>query len=159
MVSIKWCLKQKNGLEVVEPNNIMADSYLKMAEESLNVLPNMIISKIWTVTAAYYIFYYSLYAVMLRLGIKCEIHTCSLEFMKQYLESCYDKKDNEMINKAFSARIDLQYYADRVVDSKIIDEGKVYCKKFFIKINDVLAAMTEDKISEIRERVKKELEQ
>jgi len=101
MVSIKWCLKQKNGLEVIEPNSIIADSYLKMAEESLNVLPNMIISKIWTVTATYYIFYYSLYAVMLRLGIKCEIHACSLEFMKRYLESYFDKKDNEMTIKRF----------------------------------------------------------
>ena len=74
---------------------------------------------------------------MLRLGIKCEIHACSLEFMKRYLESYFDKKDNEMINKAFSARIDLQYYADRIVDNKIIDEGKAYCKKFFIKTVDL----------------------
>lgn len=38
MVSIKWCLKQKNGLEIIKPNSNMSDSYIKMAEESINVL-------------------------------------------------------------------------------------------------------------------------
>jgi hypothetical protein len=38
MVSIEWCLKQRNGLEIIKPNKNMSESYLKMAEESINVL-------------------------------------------------------------------------------------------------------------------------
>lgn len=108
MVSIKWCLKQKDGLEFIEPNDNMSKSYISMAEESINAIRGVEGSKIWTATMTYYIFYYSLYSLMLRIGIKCEIHSCSLEFMKNYLASFYDKKDIEMIENAFSARIDLQ---------------------------------------------------
>ncbi len=132
MASVRWCLRQKNGLELIGPNATMADSYIKMAEEPLDVLKGVETSKIWTATATYYIFYYSLYSLMLRAGIKCEIHSCSLAFMKEHLAVFYSKKDAEMIEKAFSARIDLQYYSDRPVSSEIIDETKKYCKTFFI---------------------------
>lgn len=156
MVSIRWCLRSDKGLRLMEPSSAMSDSYLKMAEESIAVLQGIEKSRIWTATATYYIFYYSLYSLMLRMGVKCEIHSCSLEFMKRHLAGIYDGTDIEMVEKAFSARIDLQYYADRPVDNKIIDETKAYCKDFFIKTKDVLAKITEEQISQIRERLKKD---
>lgn len=133
----------------------MANSYLKMAEESIYALDKVKESNIWTATTAYYIFYYSLYSLMLRIGIKCEIHSCSLEFMKEYLKELYNNKDKEMINKAFSARIDLQYYSDRPVDEKIIQEVKKYCKDFYIKTKDVLSGITENQIDLIRKKLEK----
>ena len=156
MVSVKWCLKQKDGLVLIMPNNAMADSYIKMAEESISVLKGVEASKIWTATTTYYIFYYSLYSLMLHIGIKCEIHSCSIAFMKKYLAIFYDKKDVEMIEKSFSARIDLQYYANRPVDKQVIEETKRYCKTYFIKTKDVLAEITEEQIKNIREALKKE---
>ena len=157
MVSVKWCIKQKGGIELTEGNQNMAESYIKMAEESIKVLAGVEPSRIWTATTTYYIFYYSLYAVMLRIGIKCEIHSCSLEFMKRYLNGFYDKKDVEMIEKAFEARINLQYYADRPVDDAVILEARKYCKIFFIKTKDIFSNITERQISEARKALKKEM--
>ena len=154
MVSIRWCLKQEKGLELIEPNKNMSDSYLNMADESVEILQNVEKSKIWTATTTYYIFYYSLYSLMLRIGIKCEIHSCSLEFMRQKLTHFYNKKDIEMINKAFSARINLQYYTDRPVNQDIIEETKKYCKKFFIKTKDILVRINEKQMKEIRNSLK-----
>jgi len=156
MVSIKWCLKQRNGLEIIEPNKNMSDSYIGMAEESINIMGGVEKSRIWTTTASYYIFYYSLYSLMLRIGIKCEIHSCSLEFMRLFLGDFYSQKDVIMIEKAFSARIDLQYYADRPVDEKIIEEIRRYCKDFFIKTKEVLARISEAQIKGIREKLSRE---
>ncbi|MBL7148040.1 MAG: hypothetical protein ISS82_04405 [Nanoarchaeota archaeon] len=155
MVSINWCLKQKHGLELIEPNDNMSDSYLKMAEESINILKNIEKSNIWTATTSYYIFYYSLYSLMLKIGVKCEIHACSIEFMEKFLINFYDKKDVDMFKKAFSSRIDLQYYADRPVDKPIIDESKKYCKEFFIKTKDILSKITNNQIEEIRNNLRK----
>lgn len=158
MVSIKWCLKQKDGLEFISPNSIMADSYIKMAEESINILKGVEPSKIWTAATTYYIFYYSLYSLMLMIGIKCEIHSCSIEFMKNYLAMFYTNKDFDMFDKAFSARINLQYYANRPVDSMAIEETKSYCKEFFVKAKDILAGITEEQIKCIRASLKQEVE-
>ncbi len=154
MVTIKWCITQKKGIEITEPNRNTSDSYVKMAEESINILSKLQESNIWTATTSYYIFYYSLYSVMLRIGIKCEIHACSIEFMKQFLKGYYDAKDAEMFEAAFSNRIDLQYYADRPVDKKSVDECKKYCKYFFVKTKDILAKLTEKQILEIRTKLK-----
>lgn len=153
MVSIEWCLKNKDGLKAVSPNKNMSESYLKMAEESIIALEGLKESKIWTATASYYVFYYSLYSLMLRIGFKCEIHLCSIEFMKVYLNDFYDSKDMEMIIKAFSARQDLQYYADRPVDEKTIGQVKKYCKDFFIKTKDVLANITGAQIEAVRKKL------
>ena len=153
MVSIKWCLKQKKGLELVEPNKNMSDSYIKMAEESIVALKNVEESKIWTATTAYYVFYYSLYSLMLRIGIKCEIHSCSLEFMKQLLNTFYNQMDFKMINSSFSARINLQYYANRAVEPEIIEKVKKYCKDFFVKTKDILSNITEKDIAVIKDKL------
>jgi len=149
MVTIDWCKKTKNGLLLIEPNSNMSRSYLGMAEDSIKSLTS-IESKIWIATISYYIFYYSLYALMLRLGIKCEIHSCSLEFMRVLLKNYYNKEDCLAIKNAFNARINLQYYADRPVDKREIDASRKYCKKFFIKTKDILAMLTEAEVDKIR---------
>ena len=153
MVSVKWCLKQRRGMDLIEPNRNMSGSYISMAQESVNILDGIKASQIWTATAAYYVFYYSLYSVMLRIGVKCEIHSCSLEFMKRCLGLFYSSKDNDMIEKAFEARINLQYYADRPVDDSAIEEAKRYCSSFFIKTKDILSNITEKQILQIRKGV------
>jgi len=153
MVSISWCLKQKGGLKIIDPNKNMSKSYIRMAEESISVLEKIKESKIWLATTTYYVFYYSLYALMLRIGVKCEIHSCSIEFMKRYLEKFYSKHDIEMFENAFSARIDLQYYSNRPVDGKIIDENGKYCVDFYVKTNDVLIGISEEEIDEVRRKL------
>lgn len=155
MVSIKWCLNQKNGLELVDPNSNMSNSYIKMAEESIKILDRVKESDIWTATTSYYIFYYSLYSLMLEVGVKCEIHSCSIEFMKNFLMNFYDLEDFNNFEKAFSARTDLQYYTNRPVDKKTINEGRKNCKDFFLKTKEILSKITENEIKEIRTKLKK----
>jgi len=157
MVSIEWCVKHKDGLKAVPPNKNMSDSYLKMAEESITALEGLKESRIWTATASYYVFYYSLYSLMLRIGFKCEIHLCSLEFMKVFLNDSYDSRDMEMIMKAFTARQNLQYYTDRPVDDKYIEQVKKYCKDFYIKTKDAQANITDAQIEAIRKKLMRNL--
>ena len=154
MVSIKWCLANKNGIKLIEPNANMSNSYLKMAEESIYVLNGVKNSRIWLATTTYYIFYYSLYSLMLRIGVKCEIHACSLEFMKKCLIEYYDETDMKMIEKAFLVRIDLQYYSDRPVDERVINETSKYCKDFYIKTKDIISKITETQIDSVRKKLK-----
>lgn len=153
MDSLKWCLKHKDGIRIISPNKNISDSYIHMAEDSIKVLNKIGESKIWTATTTYYIFYYSLYSLMIRIGIKCEIHSCSLAFMKQCLNDFYNEKDVEMIEKSFSARRDLQYYADRPVDDSVIQETKTYCKDFYIKTKDILAKINENQIKTVRAQI------
>ena len=153
MVSLKWCWKIKRGLELVEPNNNMSESYLKMAEESLIAIRKFNESKVWSTSAAYYSMYYSLYSLMIRIGVKCEIHQCSLKFMRKFFHDFYNKEDMSLIEDAFELRNDLQYYP-----GKFIDEEKhvLICKKavdFFVKTKNILIMLSEKEIDKIRKKV------
>jgi len=147
---IDWCISNKSGIRISEPNDNMCKSYINMAEESIKILPNVSQSRIWTATVSYYIFYYSLYALMLKIGVKSEKHTCSLEFMKQFLVNFYSREEIKSISSAFSSRIDLQYYSDRPVDATAIQNSKRGCGDFYIKTKMIISKITEKQVRAIR---------
>ncbi|MBI2144171.1 hypothetical protein HYU17_03410 [Candidatus Woesearchaeota archaeon] len=141
----------------MEPNGNMSDSYIKMAEESIVALQAVRDnSNTWTAATSYYICYYSLYSLMMKLGIKCEIHSCSLEFMRRHLSEFYSQQDIQIINRAAKARTDLQYYVDRPVDAGTIELISGYCKIFFIKTKDMISRLSEGQVKHIREELRKE---
>ncbi|MBU1975728.1 MAG: hypothetical protein KKG59_04970 [Nanoarchaeota archaeon] len=115
-----------------------------MAQESIDCLD--IKSNLWKATIAYYAFYYSLYAVMLYIGIKSEIHTCTLLFMSKYLRKHYTQKDVDTIQYAFTLRKDAQYYARAVDTGKITD----LAIDFHLKSKDIINGMTQKDINKIR---------
>ena len=90
---------------------------------------------------------------MTRIGVKCEIHTCSIEFMKECLKEFYDLNDFKNLGISFSARTDLQYFSDRPVDQKIIDDSKKNCKLFFIKTKNILSVIREEQILAVRKKL------
>ena len=154
MVSVEWCVKQKSGLELVEPNENVAKSYLGMAEESIGEL-NIVVSKLWQASITYYTFYYSLYALMQRIGVKCEIHSCSLLFMEKFLSEFFSKEDVRLVKRAFQMRINLQYYANRPVDVDELEQLKKEVRDFYLKSKDVMSRLKEDDIEKVREGLKK----
>ena len=111
MMSIEWCKKQ--GMKLVEPNIMLAEEYYANSEETLRVT-NLIKdsgSNMWLATQKYYTEYLAAYALLMRIGIKTEIHSCTIDIIKMM-------EDKGIIDFKFSAqliadkelRIDNQYY-------------------------------------------------
>ena len=71
MDKIKWCLTAKNGLELIEPNENLAKAYLKKAEDVLRAATVLKDNKDWEISSSYYTMYFSLYAILMKIGIKC----------------------------------------------------------------------------------------
>ncbi len=145
----------KNGIEIVEPSKNMSDSYMGMAEESLKMIKKNEESRIWTASTSYYTIYYSLYSLMMKIGIKCEIHQCSIEFMKHFL-NFYSKEDLDLIKLSFEIRNDLQYYPDKLVSNDKLDFVKKEAVNFFIKTKEILSKLSEKEIREIRKKAEEE---
>mgnify|MGYP001566630141 CR=1 FL=1 len=154
MVSLKWCCKQKDGIKIVNPNDNLALGYIKMAEDSLGTMNReKPYNRTFAVSACYYSMYYSLYSVCAKIGVKCEIHNCTIEFMKQILNEFYSKKDLNIIKKAFDIRIIVQYYVDKIVDSNDINLIFSIAPLFVSKTKEILMKINEDKIKEIRRKI------
>ena len=155
MVSLKWCCRQKDGIKLIDVNDNLAKGYLKMAENSLGTMNReRKYNLTFAISACYYSMYYSLYAVYMKLGIKCEIHSCTIEFMKKALTRYYSKEDIKVIKKAFDARNIAQYYIGKIVlkeDSNYIMEK---APLFLNKSKEILAKINERDVKEIREKIK-----
>jgi len=155
MVSLKWCCKQKEGLKFIEPNDNLAEGYLKMAEGSLGTMNREKNYNLrFAISACYYSMYYSLYAILMRLGIKCEIHSCTLKFMSSFLVEFYSNEDIKTIKKAFNARNIAQYYIDKVIIKEDSDFILSQAPLFFNKSKEILSKINEKNIKEIRNKLK-----
>ncbi|MBW6461851.1 MAG: hypothetical protein K0B07_02290 [DPANN group archaeon] len=83
--SIDICLKK--WARIIEPNDNLAHAYLQKSRHDLVVLRS--ISKEdteWKSTVAYYARYHILTALLLKMGIECKNHNCSLK-IAEYLFS------------------------------------------------------------------------
>ena len=150
MDQIKWCLNQKKGIELVEPSDNLRDAYLVKAEDALDTLKTSK-SRDWQLTTAYYTIYNSIYSLLMKIGIKCEIHSCTIEFTKRFLKDHFSSQDFELIDKAFSARIDSQYYVNRQVPDQNYDLITKKTPAFLVKCKNIV--LDQKEIIEIRARV------
>jgi len=120
MDKINWCMRQKKGIELIEPSDNLREAYLIKAEEALDTLRTSK-SRDWKLTTAYYTIYHGIYSLLMKIGVKCESHSCTIEFTKRFLKNYFLPEDFELIDKAFSARIDSQYYISREVSHQNYD--------------------------------------
>ena len=153
MSQISWCKNQKNGIKLIEPNDNLSEEYLRNAEESMKVLKiiHQVQSNMWLATTKYYVEYFSVYAVLMKIGIKCEIHDCTLalvkllEQMKIFKKGTYKTLDDDK-----ELRIDNQYY---LKNKKVfIDFEKL--SGLIINARKIVNELTRDKIQEIRTIIK-----
>lgn len=139
---IKWCLKQKRGVELVEPSDNLAKAYFNESEETLREIGNG--SSKWDVIKAYYASYHALYAILMKCGVKCEIHDCSIELMR--LIENFSDEDYEFLIRLKEKRIRVQYYLKK----ETLDNLK-QVKQFVLKCLELAESV---EIDAIRTRVK-----
>jgi len=77
---LKWCFKQRSGIKLAKPSNNLKKAYLEKARnaiKSMDVNAREGISE-WAVSASYYAKYFTVYALLSKIGFKCEIHDCTI---------------------------------------------------------------------------------
>ena len=153
MSKISWCKKQKDGIKIQDPNDNLSQEYYQNAEESLRVLKSIkeTESNMWLATTKYYIEYFGAYSVLMKIGIKCEIHDCTIALIK-FLENegLVERGTAKMLEKDKALRIDNQYYLKN--KSVNIDFDKL--SKFLLSTRKSLDKLNKDKIEELREKIR-----
>jgi len=132
MVNIKWCAKLKNGIKLIEPNQNVAESYFLKAD---NAISNAITSKTeeWKAISAYYACYDAIYAMLQKVGIKCENHECSIALM-EFLG--FSSEEINFIKDLRDNRESAQYYVNKpfkVEDLNKVKDFVLKCREMFYK--------------------------
>ncbi len=150
---LKWCCKQKAGLKLEKPNDCLAKEYLQSAEETLSILQDIKSkSNMWLATTKYYCEYFSIYALLQKVGIKCEIHDCTIEVAKLLEEiKIIPKGYSNRLEEDKDLRIDNQYY----LKNKPVNINIRELSEFILILKNKVSSITLDEINKVREEIKK----
>ena len=150
--TVKKCFER--WARIGKPNSNLSEAYVKMTRDDLIVLrslPETI--REWRVVTAYYARYHMLSALLLKVGVDCKDHNCSIN-IAEYMFNDIDKRLFSDLRKAKKQRINLQYYTDRPVSEKDIDRNLKNVDFFVNSIAKILESLTREKIEAIRRKLK-----
>ena len=154
MKKISWCKKQKNGIKIQMPNDNLSQEYYKNAEESMKVLKSIKETKsnMWLATTKYYIEYFAVYSILMKIGIKCEIHDCTIALARFFEnEGVIEKGVSKILEDDKELRIDNQYY----LKNKPVDIDFEKLSDFMLSIKNSLDRLDNKKIEELRKKIEK----
>ncbi|HLD05678.1 MAG TPA: hypothetical protein VJG90_08215 [Candidatus Nanoarchaeia archaeon] len=157
MAKIEWCIRKK-AYELIEPNPNLAEAYFRKAEEALSSIKVNTV-KDWQIATAYYTIYFSLYAILMRIGVKCEVHACTLAFVRSFLSEYFSREDCDSFESSLQARADAQYYVDRTVPDEQYQLMLRKAPDVLVQCKAVAQHLTEKKVEELREHVQKAMVQ
>lgn len=147
MVDLSWCKTQKNGIELIEPSDNLKESYFKASQRSIlamqRVGPDL---NDWYITTAYYGCYHAFYALCMQVGIKSEIHDCTLKLLSYFPFTAAEIK---FITNLKKDRLDTQYY---LLERPLPKVPTV--NAFASKCRQISTSLTPDMIQKILEKVK-----
>jgi uncharacterized protein (UPF0332 family) len=151
---LEWCAKQKKGIKLVDESENLQKAYLKKSKtalQSMQVNANAGLDE-WTISASYYAKYFVIYALLSRIGIKCEIHDCTIALFCYLFESDISLQFMQDLRQAKEDRVDAQYYNTGVK----IDSSDIIAKtkEFVIKIEEIIDGLNQQKIDGIRKTLK-----
>ena len=152
-----WCFKQKRGIRIIEPNPNLTKAYLKKVTSALNTMTAtlQINETEWTATAAYYARYFALYALLMKIGVKSEIHDCTINIAQLLANHrILSQKLVDDIAEAKQTRIDTQYYVATESSQKQIRQNAETARKFVLEIEQTIENITNEQINAIRTRLK-----
>ena len=106
----------------------------------------------WLATTKYYCEYLAIYALLMRLGVKCEIHDCTIElcdFLEK--ENILPKGSAKILEYDKDLRIDNQYY----LKNRKVEINPNEIRDFILTLKDKINSLTLDETTSIRKKLKK----
>jgi hypothetical protein len=149
LVAINWCKKQKRGIQLTEPNDNLSREYIQTAEETLDVLREIKSkSKVWLATTKYYCEYFAAYSLLMKIGVKCEIHDCTIAVCSLLEEEkIFPIGFSKILETDKQLRIDNQYY----LKNREVPLNYNELLNFVLKMKSICSKLTQEEIKKIRE--------
>lgn len=154
---LKWCTKQKKGIRIVPESATLQKAYLKKSGESLKSMNANAKEGIdeWVVSTSYYAKYFAVYALLSRIGIKCEIHDCTISLFEYLFASTIQAKFIQDLQQSKDDRVDAQYYTQTTkINQKELIANTT---DFVLEIEEIIDKLTPAEIATLRLKIKSAL--
>lgn len=152
---IRWCAGQKRGIRMVEPSECLRRAYAGKSRDSMRAMQNSIDQGLgdWAYSASYYAMHFSAYAVLMKAGIRCEIHDCTIALIGHLFGESIDAGLVEDFERAKKMRVEAQYYT--AVTGPVEDAGRLTATtcRFVLAMEDLADGLNSNGIEDARARL------
>jgi uncharacterized protein (UPF0332 family) len=151
---LNWCAKQKKGIRIIKGSENLQKAYLGKSNESIRSMEINAREGIseWAISASYYAKYFAIYALLSRIGVKCEIHDCTIALFSYLFSDELEPEIIESLKQAKQERIEVQYYTT-IVDVNI-HQMVVETRRFVLKIEEIIDGLNTQRITNIQKKLK-----
>ena len=150
-----FCFKKTGGLRIINPNENLVNVYKRKSRSALNMLISAKEKQEddWILDTSYYAKYFIVYALFMKVGIKSEIHDCTIFGLKSLFveEEIVGKEIYEELEKSKDLRVGALYY-DKDFGRKQILERADATPEFCLKIEQILEKITKEDIERVRKK-------
>lgn len=105
----------------------------------------------WVVSTSYYAKYFAVYALLSRIGIRCEIHDCTVTLFSFLFADQIPSRFIEDLRRAKNDRIDAQYYTETIRPNL---QTLTNTRDFVLKIEEIIDKLTASKIATLQEKLR-----
>jgi uncharacterized protein (UPF0332 family) len=150
---LKWCLKQNKGIKIIKPSENLTRVYLK---KSKNALKSMEINAEvgiteWAVSTSYYAKYFAVYALLAKIGAKCEIHDCTIALFEYLFSDSVPEEVIKELKRSKEDRIEMQYYTQEITVD--LEQLMKETKKFVLHIENVIDNLNPEKTMALKKKL------
>ena len=146
-----WCIKQTRGLRLIEINHNLMDVYLRKSKSALNMLSAAMYKGEleWVLDTSYYAKYFAIYALYMKVGIKCEIHDCTISSLKTLFADILPYSICKELKESKELRVGALYYNKDFGKKQILARANVTAE-FCLNVEEAIKTITREDIIKIR---------
>jgi uncharacterized protein (UPF0332 family) len=135
---------------MVKPSENLVKAYL---QKSRNAVKSMEVNAQaglveWSVSASYYAKYFAVYSLLTKIGIKCEIHDCTITLFEYLFGDIITKEMLTDLRNSKENRVEAQYYTQEIRVE--LEQEIKKTKQFVLEIEKVIDGLNPEKISRLQ---------
>jgi len=150
-----FCFKKSSGLSLISSNENLVKVYKRKSRSALNMLDSAKEKQEddWILDTSYYAKYFMIYALFMKVGIKSEIHDCTIYALKSSFVDIgiIDKDVYDDLLKSRDLRVGALYYDKDFGHEEILKRAKT-APEFCLNVESVIDKISDEDIEKVRNK-------
>lgn len=106
----------------------------------------------WAVSASYYAKYFAVYALLSKIGVKCEIHDCTIALFGHLFSTVELHHLVRELRQSKEDRVDVQYYSTRL-NVNLVDLMQ-RTKQFVLQVEELMDGLNAEKVAALQQKLR-----
>ncbi|MCL4429718.1 MAG: HEPN domain-containing protein [Chloroflexi bacterium] len=107
----------------------------------------------WALSASYYAKYFAVYSLFSKIGVKCEIHDCTIVLFEYLFSDSLPEEIIRDLRGSKENRVEAQYYTWEIRAD--LEEVTNKTKQFVLEIEKVIDTLNTEQLLEFQKKLKK----